>query len=96
MRRLTRFNVLKKGLVPRVCATALTVLIGLQLAGAMVHAASQLWTIVVHLQYADGSEVDFVLDTGVPTSRVGDALAECGRSHSTGSVVRYYCYPVPQ
>jgi cellulose biosynthesis protein BcsQ len=24
------------------------------------------------------------------------ALAECGRSHQTGSVVQYYCYPVPE
>ena len=96
MRRLTTFNVWKKGLMPKVCATALTALIGLQLAGAVVHAAPQLWSIVVHFRYADGFEFDYVIDTGVPTSELGAALAECGSSHVTGSVVRYHCYPVPE
>ena len=95
MRRLMTFNVLK-GLMPTMYATALTALIGLPLAGAVVHAAPPLWSIVVHFQYADGFEFDYVLDRGVPTSEVGAALAECGRSHWTGSVVRYHCYPVAE
>jgi hypothetical protein len=96
MRRPMTLDVVKKGLVPAVCATALTALIALQPAGAVVHAAPQLWSIVVHFRYADGFEFDYVLDTGVPTSRLGTALAECGGSHSTGSVVRYHCYPIPE
>lgn len=94
--RLSTLNALKKGLMARACATALAALVGLPLAGAAVHAAPRLWSIVVHFQYADGFEFDYVLDTGVPTSEVGAALAECGRSHSTGSVVRYHCYPIPE
>ena len=96
MRRLMTFNVLKKGLMPTVCATALTALIGLQLAGAVVHAAQPLWSIVVHFQYSDGFEFDYVLERGVPASELGAALAECGRSHRTGSVVQYHCYPIPE
>lgn len=95
MRRLTTCN-LKKGLMLRGSATVLAVLIGLQLAGAALQAAPQLWSIVVHFQYADGFEFDYVIDTGVPTSEIGAALAACGQSHVTGSVVRYHCYPVPE
>ena len=78
------------------CAAALTALIGLPLAGAAVHAAQPLFSIVVHFQYADGFEFDYVLERGVPTSKLGAALAECGRSHRTGSVVQYHCYPIPE
>jgi hypothetical protein len=96
MRRMTMLNALKTGLMPMLLAAALTGLTGLTPAGAVLHAAPRLWSIVVHFQYADGSEYDIVLDTGVPTSELGAALAECGRSHSTGSVVRYHCYPLPE
>jgi hypothetical protein len=94
MRRLTTFNVWKKGLMAKACATAL--LLGLPLATAAVHAAKPLFSIVVHFQYSDGFEFDYVLERGVPASEVGAALAECGRSHSTGSVVQYHCYPIPE
>jgi hypothetical protein len=87
---------MKKGLMLRVSATALAVLIGLQLAGAAVQAAPRLWSIVVHFEYADGFGFDYVIKTGVPTSELGAALGECGQSHVTGSVVRYHCYPVPE
>lgn len=95
MRKLLTYN-MKKGLMARVSATMLAVLIGLHLPGATVQAAPQLWSIVVHFQYADGFEFDYVIDTGVPTSELGAALAECGQSHVTGSVVRYHCYPVQE
>jgi len=91
MRRLTTFNVWKKA-----CATALIALAGFPLATAAVHAAKPLFSIVVHFQYSDGFEFDYVLERGVPASEVGAALAECGRSHSTGSVVQYHCYPIPE
>jgi hypothetical protein len=51
---------------------------------------------VVHFQYENGFEFDYVLERGVSTENVGAALAECGRSHRSGSVVRYHCYPVPE
>jgi len=87
---------MKTALMRRVCTTALAALIGLHLADAAVQAAPRLWSIVVHFQYADGFEFDYVIETGVPTSELGAALGECGRSHETGSVVRYHCYPVPE
>ena len=95
MRRQMTFNVLKMG-ISKACAIGLAALVAIPLASAAVHAAQPLWSIVEHFQYADGFEFDYVLRTGVPTSELGAALAECGRSHSAGSVVRYHCYPVPE
>ena len=66
-------------------------------ARAIVAAQGQrLWSIVVHFEYQDGFELDYVLENGLATSDVGAALAACGHSHWTGSVVRYHCYPVPE
>ena len=58
--------------------------------------AARLWSIVAHYEYEDGFEFDYVLARGVPTQDLGAALADCGRSHSVGSVVRYHCYPVAE
>ena len=43
-----------------------------------------------------GAEYDIVIARGVPNSQKAEMLADCGRSHWTGSVVRYYCYPIPE
>ena len=51
---------------------------------------------MIQFQYQDGFEFDYVLQRGVSTTDMAAALADCGRSHWTGSVVRYHCYPVPQ
>jgi len=79
--------------------TLVVVLLALAaLSGAEVAAApnSGLWSVVVHFAYIDGSEYDYVIATGIPTREVASYLAECGRSHRTGSVVRYHCYAIPE
>jgi hypothetical protein len=78
----------------RLIVAAVIALIGFQATGVAAQAPS--WSIVIHFQYQDGFEFDYVLQRGVSTSELGAALAECGRSHRTGSVVRYYCYPVAE
>jgi len=93
MQKLTK--AMKKVLMPGVFVAAVAVLIGFQATGVAAH-AERLWSIVAHFQYEDGFEFDYVIERGVPTASVGAALADCGRSHSIGSVVRYHCYPVPE
>jgi len=83
-------------LLPGVFAAAVAALIGFHGTGVSAQGPSRLWSIVVHFEYQDGSELDYVLEQGVPTAELGAALAECGRSHSVGSVVRYHCYPVAE
>ena len=56
----------------------------------------RLWSIVVHFEYQNGFEFDYVLERGVPAAELGAALGECGSSHWVGSVVRYHCYPVAE
>jgi hypothetical protein len=75
-------------------ALALTALIGFQASG--VAAQEQLYSIVIHFQYQDGFEFDYVLERGVPTAELGAALAECGRSHRNGSYIHYHCSAVPE
>jgi len=95
MPRLTTLRAMKKVLMQGAFAAALTALIGF---GATSVAAQgpQLWSIVIHFQYQDGFEFDYVLQRGISTADMAPALAECGRSHWTGSVVRYHCYPVAE
>ena len=73
---------------------ALAALIGFQATG--VGAQGSTFSIVIHYQYQDGFEFDYVLERGVPTAELGAALAECGRSHRTGSYLQYHCYAVPE
>ena len=85
-------KVVKKLLLPGVVAAALATVIG----AVPAEAAPRTWSIVVHFAYQDGLEYDYVLRTGVSTQDMPSMLAECGRSHSTGSVVRYHCFPVAE
>ena len=78
----------------RLIVAAVIALIGFQATGAAAQAPS--WSIVIHFQYQDGFEFDYVLERGVTTSELGRALAECGRSHRNGAVVQYHCYAVPE
>jgi hypothetical protein len=94
MLRLTTSQTMKKVLIQAACAAALAVLIGFQ--GTGLAAQEQLWSIVIHFQYPDGFEFDYVLERGVSTADLRAALADCGRSHRTGSVVQYHCYPVQE
>ena len=86
----------KKLLSGMVLAVALAAFVGLYSPTVSAAPAEQLWLIAVHLSYADGSEYDIVLVRGVPNSRKAEMLAECGKSHRQGSVVRYHCYPIPE
>ena len=86
---------MKRVLMPGVFVAALTALLGFQVTGVAAQGA-RLFSIVVHFEYEDGFEFDYVLERGVPAADLGAALAACGSSHSTPSVVRYHCYPVPE
>ena len=87
---------MEKKLLSGVLAVVMTALVGLSSTGVSAAAASRLFSIAVHLAYADGSAYDIVLATAVPASEVHSMLAECGRSHWQGSVVRYHCYSIPE
>ena len=95
MLRLTTLRAIKTGLMRGVFVAVLTALIGF---GATEAAAQgqRLWSIVIHFQYQDGFEFDYVLQRGVSAGELGAALAECGRSHRNGAVVQYHCYAVPE
>lgn len=92
---LTMVKAVKAVLVQGIFVAALVALIGFQGTGVAAQ-GKNLWSIVIHFQYQDGFEFDYVLERGVSTSDLGAALAECGRSHWVGSVVHYHCYPVPE
>lgn len=87
---------MKKQLLSGVLAVALAVLAGISSTGVQAQADPDTWSVAVHLRYADGTSYDIVLATGIPASEVHQILQDCGRSHRTGSVVRYYCYPIPE
>ena len=95
MPTLTTLRAMKKVLMRGVFVAALTALIGFGTTGLAAQ-GQRLWSIVIHFQYQDGFEFDYVLERGVSTADMPPALAECGRSHWTGSVVRYHCYPVAE
>ena len=78
-----------------VLVAALTALIGFHVTGLAAQ-GQELWSIVVHFQYPDGFEFDYVLERGVSTEDLPAALTDCGRSHRTRSVVRYHCYLVAE
>ena len=86
-------NVLLRGLF----ATTLAALIGIPATGISAAGASQLWSVVVHIEYDSGFVYEHAFATGVPTSTLPSLLGECGSAHRWNqSVVRYHCYPVPE
>jgi hypothetical protein len=87
---------MKKKLLSGVIALTLMALVGSPSTAIAKEAASRLWSIAVHLEYADGSAYDYVFATGVSTSELSSFLADCGRSHRNGTVVRYHCFPIPE
>ena len=88
---------MKKQLLAGVLAVAMAaVMVGLGSTSVSAERDSQTWSIVVHLSYANGDEYDIVIARGVPTSQKADMLAECGKSHWQGTVVRYHCYPIAE
>jgi hypothetical protein len=74
----------------------LAALIGMHVTGVSAQQVSQLWSVAVHIEYADGFIYDHVFASGVPTSQLPTILQECGRGHLGGSAVQYHCYPIPE
>ena len=95
MPRVMTLKAVRKVLVAGGLVASLLGLVEFQAAGVAAQ-GQRLWSIVIHFQYQDGFEFDYVLERGVPTQGVAAALADCGRSHRSGSVLRYHCYPVPE
>jgi hypothetical protein len=86
---------MKRKLLAGVMVAVLAALVGINSTEVSAQQTSQLWSVAVHLEYANGDSYDYVFARGVPTSTMTSILADCGRSHWTGFVVRYYCYPIP-
>ena len=86
----------KKLLSGVVLAVALAALVGMHSTAVSAAPAAQLWSVAVHLEYADGSQYDIVMMRGVETSKMASMLADCGWSHVYGTVVRFHCYPIPE
>jgi len=87
---------MKTKLVFAALAAMLTVSMGPADAAFAADRNGPTWSIVVHFTYPDGFEFDYALATGIPAKDVSSYLADCGASHRTGSVVRYYCYATPE
>lgn len=95
MSRVTMFKAVKKMLLPGVFAAAAAT-VGFHATAVSAQPAPRTWSIVAHFAYQDGLEYDYVVRTGVSTEDMPSFLADCGSSHWTGSVVRYYCFPLPE
>ena len=97
MPRLATWKGAKEVLLRGLFATTLTALIGISATGISAAGASQLWSVVVHIEYDNGFVYEHAFATGVPTSTLPSILEECGSAHRWNqSVVRYHCYPVPE
>ena len=86
----------KKVLLQGLFAAALTALIGIFSTGVSAAGDSQLWSVVVHIEYPNGFVYEHAFAVGVPTSAMSSILAECGSGHRFGSAVRYRCFPIPE
>ena len=87
---------MKKKLLSGVMAVALVVMAGINSTPVAAQPASPLWSVAVNLRYANGDIYDYVIARGLETQEMSSMLAECGRSHWTGTVVWYHCYPIPE
>ena len=97
MLRLATLKDVKEVLSRGLFVTTLTALIGIPATGIAAAGASQLWSVVVHIEYDNGFVYEHAFATGVPTSTLPSILEECGSAHRWNqSVVRYHCYPIPE
>ena len=85
---------MRKKLATGVLAALVTAVVGVQSTDAAAQWRTPTWSIIVHFEYADGFNYDYTVAKNVPTSEMPKYLQDCGSSHWSGSVVRYYCYPV--
>jgi|SoiMethySBSTD1v2_1073268.scaffolds.fasta_scaffold06632_8 hypothetical protein len=87
----------KQRLLRGACAFTLAALVGLFSPGVSAANDSQLWSVVIHIEYVSGFEYEITFATGVPTSSLPSILEYCGSAHGTNrGVIRYHCYPVPE
>lgn len=87
---------MKKNLLAGLLAITLAAVAGIYSTRVLAQPAQPTFSIAVHFEYADGFSYDIVLAREVPASEKSSMLAECGKSHRTGSVVRYHCYAIPE
>lgn len=87
---------MKKNLLSGALAALLMALIGISNTGIAEELDPRLWSIAIHLEYADGTAYESVFAEGVPMQEVSSFRGDCGRSHRDGSVVWYHCYPIPE
>ena len=87
---------MRKKLLSAVLAAAIATMVGIRTTGVSAQPATPTFSIVVHFEYADGFNFDYVLAEGVAPSDVHEILQYCGQSHWTGSVVWYHCRAVPE
>jgi hypothetical protein len=96
MSKLTTLTAMKKTLLPALFA-AFTALIGLATTGVTAEAAPRTWSIVVHIEYEDGSVYEGEVATHVSTALMPSYIAACGQSHwSNRNAVRLHCFPVAE
>ena len=86
---------MKSKLLASLIAVAVA-LVGIHSASVAAQEAAKTWSVAVHIEYPDGFVYDHAFATGVPTSRMHEIMADCGRSHRFGSAVRYHCYAIPE
>ena len=86
---------MKTRMLAGVFAVVLAALVGF---GTTTVAAqqAQTWSVGIHFEYADGFSFDILLGTGLTSDEKAGILQDCGRSHRTGSVVRYHCYAIAE
>ena len=87
---------MRKKVAAGVLAAAVTGLVVSQGTNAAAHWTTSTWSIVVHFEDADGFNYDYTVARNVPTSEMPKYLRDCGSSHWSQSVVRFYCYPVAE
>jgi hypothetical protein len=87
---------MRKKLLSGVLAVVMAALVGIASTGVSAQQASPLFSVVIHFEYANGFNFDYVLAEGVPASEAPSILQDCGRSHWTQQVVRYHCYVIPE
>ena len=87
---------MRKTLLSVVLAVAMTALVGIHTTDVRAQQASQLFSVVIHFEYENGFNFDYVLAEGLEASEAHSMLQDCGRSHRTKQVVRYHCYVVPE
>ena len=87
---------MRKKLLSGVLAVVLMALVGIASTGVSAQQASELFSVVIHFEYENGFNFDYVLAESVSASEAQSILQDCGRSHRTRQVVRYHCYVVPE